>query len=235
MSEATLQPVVGDKLPSLSREIDQDLMNEYTFTLGIGNPIHHDAEFAAKTEFGGPIASGPIALALVDDALAAVYQPRGCARGWSRSPFCDQSARATRSRPACGCARSRTPEANAFSGSRSAASTRTAPWCWLGPRGSGSLPKHTTGVRGRPARPAGWRPPSRRPVPGLGVAAAKVGKDDQVAEARQRMAGGQGSCCIMSMSAPAIRRAVRASISAGGTPTPGRAGIAGTSRSRPKC
>ena len=73
MSEATLRPVVGDKLPSLSREIDQDLMNEYTFTLGIGNPIHHDAEFAAKTEFGGPIASGPIALALVDDALAAVY------------------------------------------------------------------------------------------------------------------------------------------------------------------
>jgi acyl dehydratase len=73
MSEATLRPALGDELVPVSREIDQGLMNDYTFTLGIGNPIHHDAEFAARTEFGGPIASGPIALALVEDALAAAY------------------------------------------------------------------------------------------------------------------------------------------------------------------
>ena len=75
---------IGDRLPALSRAISQDLMNAYTFTLGVGNPIHHDPEFARKTEFGGPIASGPIALALVDDALASAYP-----REWLRSGSID--------------------------------------------------------------------------------------------------------------------------------------------------
>ena len=85
MSEITGSRVkVGDELPSLSRAVSQDLMNDYTFTLGIGNPIHHDAEFAARSEFGGPIASGPIALALLDDALTSAYPAE-----WPRSGSID--------------------------------------------------------------------------------------------------------------------------------------------------
>ncbi|GAA0998033.1 MaoC family dehydratase [Acrocarpospora macrocephala] len=52
-----------------SREITQDLMVEYTDTLGFRNPIHYSGDFAGKSEYGGPIASGPFALALVDDLL----------------------------------------------------------------------------------------------------------------------------------------------------------------------
>ena len=73
MSETAGRPVKGERLPEVSRTVTQDLMNDYTFTLGIANPIHHDPEFAARTEFGGPIASGPIALALIDDVLAAAH------------------------------------------------------------------------------------------------------------------------------------------------------------------
>jgi 3-hydroxybutyryl-CoA dehydratase len=56
-----------------ARKIDQKLMIEYTDTLGFRNPVHYNGNFAAKTEFGGPIASGPFALALLDDLMLSAF------------------------------------------------------------------------------------------------------------------------------------------------------------------
>jgi acyl dehydratase len=64
---------VGQELPQRTRHVSQELMLRYTHTLGAGNPIHFDASYAAQTHFGGPIASGPIALGLLDDAMAAAF------------------------------------------------------------------------------------------------------------------------------------------------------------------
>jgi acyl dehydratase len=64
---------VGHQLPALTREVSQELMLRYTHTLGAGNPIHFDATYAAQTHFGGPIASGPIALGLLDDVMATSF------------------------------------------------------------------------------------------------------------------------------------------------------------------
>ena len=63
----------GDLLPTVTRLVSQELMGRYTHSLGAGNPIHFDAAFAAATRFGGPIASGPIALALLDDVMAGSF------------------------------------------------------------------------------------------------------------------------------------------------------------------
>ncbi|MBJ7600658.1 MAG: hypothetical protein DLM67_20425 [Candidatus Nephthysia bennettiae] len=64
---------VGLELPSRTRHVSQELMLQYTHTLGASNPIHFDAGYAAQTHFGGPIASGPIALGLLDDAMASAF------------------------------------------------------------------------------------------------------------------------------------------------------------------
>jgi acyl dehydratase len=64
---------VGQELPQRTRHVSKELMLRYTHTLGAGNPIHFDADYAAQTRFGGPIASGPIALGLLDDAMGAAF------------------------------------------------------------------------------------------------------------------------------------------------------------------
>src|ERR1700754_2460580 len=61
------------RLEGRRRKIDQSLMVEYTDTLGFRNPIHYGGDFAKVSEFKGPIASGPFALALIDDLMMSRF------------------------------------------------------------------------------------------------------------------------------------------------------------------
>lgn len=61
---------VGDKLTEKSVTITQALIDGYADLSGDYNPIHVDAEFAAKTQFGGRIAHGMLGVALINAALA---------------------------------------------------------------------------------------------------------------------------------------------------------------------
>ena len=59
------------ELPQVSRHINQALLVEYSAVSGDLNPLHLDAEFAARTQFGGIIAHGMLTLALISEMMAA--------------------------------------------------------------------------------------------------------------------------------------------------------------------
>lgn len=59
----------GDELDGFEVAVTQDLVNRYAAVSGDYNPIHVDAEFAAKTQFGGRIAHGMLGAALIHTAV----------------------------------------------------------------------------------------------------------------------------------------------------------------------
>lgn len=61
--------VVGEKLPVLSRQITQRMIDDYAKASGDFNPIHVDPEFARTGPFGRTIAHGLMTLALVAQLL----------------------------------------------------------------------------------------------------------------------------------------------------------------------
>lgn len=68
-----MTPQPGDKLASVDRTITQAQVDAYADAAGDHNPIHLDAEFAAKTPFGRRIAHGMLTLAIVSEMLTTAY------------------------------------------------------------------------------------------------------------------------------------------------------------------
>jgi acyl dehydratase len=56
-------------------------VSEYAHAVGDTNPVHHDADFAARTRFGRPIASGTHTTALLLGLTASHYSKRGSMLG----------------------------------------------------------------------------------------------------------------------------------------------------------
>ena len=52
----------GSEFPAVTDRVTQDTIDAYADLSGDYNPLHVDAEVAARSEFGGTIAHGPIAL-----------------------------------------------------------------------------------------------------------------------------------------------------------------------------
>ena len=72
-SEAQKAAPVESGLGVISKEINQERLNAYAKASGDDNPLHLDAEFAAKTQFGGIIAHGMLTLAFVSEMMAAAH------------------------------------------------------------------------------------------------------------------------------------------------------------------
>ncbi|MSQ08491.1 MAG: transcriptional regulator [Dehalococcoidia bacterium] len=64
---------VGDSLPGFALLVTQDRVNDYARAAMDFNPIHIDAEFAAKTQFGRRIAHGMLTLAFVTEMMALAF------------------------------------------------------------------------------------------------------------------------------------------------------------------
>ena len=61
---------ISSELAVISKEISQEQLHAYARVSGDDNPLHLDAEFAAKTQFGGVIAHGMLTLAFVSEMMA---------------------------------------------------------------------------------------------------------------------------------------------------------------------
>ncbi|UGS36929.1 MaoC family dehydratase [Capillimicrobium parvum] len=59
---------IGDRVDE-TRVVSAEMIALYADLSGDDNPLHLDAEYAARTPFGRPIAHGPIALALAAGIL----------------------------------------------------------------------------------------------------------------------------------------------------------------------
>jgi acyl dehydratase len=64
---------IGDSLPTLTKRITREKINQYEEILGIGNPIHVDEEYARSTPFGGVIAHGLMSAAYISESLMKVF------------------------------------------------------------------------------------------------------------------------------------------------------------------
>ncbi len=66
------------KLRELSLQTNTEIVNAYAALSNDYNPLHVDADFAARTAFGGPVAHGAMALDLLLNAIeATIGQPGG--------------------------------------------------------------------------------------------------------------------------------------------------------------
>lgn len=65
----------------VTRLIDQDRVIRYSAAANDPNPIHTDADVAATTDFGRPIAHGMLVLALVSEAMSATFGQRWAQTG----------------------------------------------------------------------------------------------------------------------------------------------------------
>jgi 3-hydroxybutyryl-CoA dehydratase len=72
---------VGDELPAVSRVLSQEKIDRYAAASGDHNPLHIDPTFAAKTQFGGPIAHGMLVLAFISEMMTAAFGERWPASG----------------------------------------------------------------------------------------------------------------------------------------------------------
>jgi acyl dehydratase len=69
---------VGDRLPTLRREIDLTTLVRYAGASGDFNPIHHDEAFARKAGLDGVIGHGMLAMGLVSKAVTDWVEDSGC-------------------------------------------------------------------------------------------------------------------------------------------------------------
>ena len=71
----------GRELPEVRRSVDQQMVTAYANASGDHNPIHLDADFAARTQFGAIVAHGMLTLAFIGqmmhEAFGAAWQEQG--------------------------------------------------------------------------------------------------------------------------------------------------------------
>ena len=73
--------------PVLTRMVTQERIAAYAEASGDLNPLHINAEFAAKTQFGGTIAHGMMLLGYMSDALFNAYGAAWAVSGRMRARF----------------------------------------------------------------------------------------------------------------------------------------------------
>jgi 3-hydroxybutyryl-CoA dehydratase len=69
----TQEWAIGDSLPSLTKKVTREKIDQYEEILGIGNPIHFDEEYAKSTPFGGVIAHGLMSAAYISESMIKVF------------------------------------------------------------------------------------------------------------------------------------------------------------------
>ena len=67
---------VGSPLPPVVKEITQEKIARYADASGDHNPLHIDPDFAAKSQFEGPIAHGMLVLAYLSEMLTGAFGDR---------------------------------------------------------------------------------------------------------------------------------------------------------------
>ncbi len=78
--ESAAESAVESGLTPVAKAITQEQLNAYAVASGDDNPLHLDAEFAAKTQFGGIIAHGMLTLAFISEMMAHAH-----GRAWLES------------------------------------------------------------------------------------------------------------------------------------------------------
>lgn len=80
--EATTTTIEGvPAVAPVTRLIDLDRVRDYAVAARDPNPLHTDTEFAAKTDFGHPVAHGMLVLALLSEAMTAQFGSRWASDG----------------------------------------------------------------------------------------------------------------------------------------------------------
>lgn len=74
-------PTEAPPVPPVTRLIDLERVRAYAQAARDPNPLHTDPAFAARTEFGRPIAHGMLVLALLSEALSGAFGARWAASG----------------------------------------------------------------------------------------------------------------------------------------------------------
>ena len=80
---------VGEPLPTIEKEIDQDRIDRWAKLSGDFNRLHVDEAYARNTPFKGTIAHGPISLAFLNELMMDCF-----GEGWAvggaaaRRAFC---------------------------------------------------------------------------------------------------------------------------------------------------
>lgn len=72
-AQQRVTPAIGEALLVITKQIAQEQLHRYADASGDHNPLHLDAGFAAKTQFGGTIAHGMLVLAFVSEMLTAAF------------------------------------------------------------------------------------------------------------------------------------------------------------------
>ncbi|WGT61277.1 MaoC family dehydratase [Variovorax paradoxus] len=94
---------------SRTHAFDEEQVRKFAEAAGDDNPLHHDAEFARGTRFGGLIASGTHTTSLLMGLTASHFAKKGNVLGINfRSTCCAPYSRARRSSSSGTCYRLRT-------------------------------------------------------------------------------------------------------------------------------
>jgi 3-hydroxybutyryl-CoA dehydratase len=78
---------IGAELPAKAHTVSLDTLRAYAAASGDHNPIHTDAEFAAGTPFGRPIAHGMLLLAYVMEMLTTTFGEQWVESGKLKARF----------------------------------------------------------------------------------------------------------------------------------------------------
>lgn len=78
---------VGSELPPVVKEITQKTIARYADASGDHNPLHVDPDFAATTQFEGPIAHGMLVLAYLSGMLTGAFGDRWLESGHLKIRF----------------------------------------------------------------------------------------------------------------------------------------------------
>lgn len=74
-------------LPTLRREVTQQVINAYAQVSGDHNPLHLDPAFAGQTPFGGTIAHGMLLFGYLSDVMGTAYGAAWASGGRLRARF----------------------------------------------------------------------------------------------------------------------------------------------------
>ena len=64
----------GAALPTVRKRVTQTMINRYAAAAGDFNPIHLDAKFASRSQFGSTIAHGMMIAAMVSQTMTEAFQ-----------------------------------------------------------------------------------------------------------------------------------------------------------------